>query len=725
MRHFNSDRRRRTIRIQDLTGRTAVLMLLLAAFLWTTLPATAWGQTSVTTEHNDNFRSGQNANELLLSPASVNAQQFGKLFTQAVDGLVVGQPLIVPGLSFPDGSVHDVVYVGTQHDSVYAFDANNMAGPLWVDSFANPAAGVTSVPIANFGCPGTGFTEMGITSTPVIDAETQTIYVVARTLENGSYFFRMHALDLTTGQEKFGGPVVISAAVGSVNFNAATQLQRPGLLLSNGVVYIGFGGNGCDTYQYYGWVMAYDAQLLSPLGTFLATPAKRGAGIWQSGGGLAADQQGNIYFSTGNGIFDASSGGSNYGDSVLQLQLGGGSFNVVDYFSPFNQNFLRTNDLDLGGGGVLLLPDQTNPPVHEMIAGGKSGTIYVLDRDFMGGFDSVQDDVVQELSAAAGQMQSVPVYWNQSVFISASSDYIKLFSFNNGLLSSTPVAQTAIKFDKPGPTSLSANGDTSGILWALLKGQRILYAFDATNLGVLYSSAQASNYRDKLGALTHFATPTIANGKVYVGGLQQVTVYGLLPRLSVTAGNGQAAIDTTLLPIPLQFQAIDSYTGNPIVGVPGTCSDGTAGGVFSSKNFVTDAFGMSTFTYTLPKKALIISITCSNLNYVPAIFTETSIPGPPVHLAIKLGNLQTASAGTVLPTPLQVKVTDANLVPVPGVTVNFTDNGAGGILSPTSAATDGSGLATTTYTTPSTPATIKITASSPGLPNASFKETSQ
>lgn len=707
---------------------TAIALSAAAFWIVGSAAPTALAQTSVLTQHNDNARTGQNTAELLLAPSNVNSGLFGKLFTQSVDGLVVGQPLVVPNLSFPDGSTHNVVYVVTQHDTVYAFDADSNEGTnsssLWTTSFGNPDLGITSVPIANFGCKGTGFTEVGITGTPVIDPASGTIYVVAKTLENGLYLFRLHALDLTTGQEKFGGPVVISGTAGSIVFDATPLLQRPGLLLSNGVIYVAFGGNGCDTYQYRGWVAAYDAQQMTQLALFLASSIKKGAGIWQSGAGIAADENGDIYFATGNGIFDASTGGNNYGDSVLRLRLGSGVFDVIDYFSPADQNFLRTNDLDLGGGGVIILPDQGSDPVHEIIAGGKEGTAYVLNRDALGQFDPVQDDVVQELAAAGGQLQSVPVYWNNNVYITGSKDFIKLFPLTGGLLSTTPAAQTLVKFDKPGNASLSANGQTSGILWALLKGNHILYAFDATNLTTLYSSAQVFG-RDSIGLVTHFVTPTVANGKVYVGGLQQLTTFGLFAKLAVVAGDAQTGVDGTTLPTALQIQASDTYTGNPLAGRTVTCKDGGAGGVFSNMPLLTDSSGLGSFTYTLPKKALTIAITCSSTSLVSAVFTETSIPGPPTRISIKLGNFQTAPPSTTLPTPLTVRVADANNVAVPGVPVDFTDNGVGGIISATPVTSDNSGMAATSYTTPPSTGTVKVTASTSGVPSVKFTVTVQ
>ena len=344
----------------NLRGRGVLVsaILLWAVSVSLLFPARVHGQASVLTEHNDVARTGQNLSETVLTPANVNSVQFGKLFTQNVDGTIVGQPLYVPNVTLANGTTHNVVYVATQHDSVFAFDADNNQGnnalPLWTVSFSNPANGISSVPIADYGCTGTHFTELGITGTPVIDSVSRTIYLVAKTLENGQYVFRLHALDIGSGQEKFGGPVMITGAVpsnsGMLNFNPAVHMQRPALLLLNGAVYLGFGSTGCDTYAYQGWLFAYDSQLRQQLGVFVSTPNGTRGSIWQAGGGPAADSEGNIYLQTANGTFDANTGGLDYGDSILKLGLANDVLGVEDYFTPFDQSYLAANDFDLGIG---------------------------------------------------------------------------------------------------------------------------------------------------------------------------------------------------------------------------------------------------------------------------------------------------------------------------------------------------------------------------------------
>jgi hypothetical protein len=364
-------------------------------------------QVAVTTYHNDNYRSGQNVNEVILTPANVNQNSFGRLFSQSVDGAIYTQPLYLPNISIA-GQGHNVVFVATEHDSVYAFDADSNAGanasPLWHVSFINPAAGVTTVPNSNIQCNDI-VPEIGITGTPVIDTSTGTLYVVAKTLENSTYVQRLHALDVTSGAEKFGGPIVISGKVagtgtGSVNnsisFDPRWQHQRLSLLLQNGLVYIGWGshcseGNG----PYHGWIMAYAAGTLQQMGAWVDTPDGEQGGIWESGGGPAGDSGFNTYFSTGSpATFDEASGVPiDYGESIVKLgPPANGAFPVADFFTPFNWMTLNSGDVDISSSGLTLIDlPSTSPHKHLLISGGKQGTIYVLNRDNMGQFNSSGD----------------------------------------------------------------------------------------------------------------------------------------------------------------------------------------------------------------------------------------------------------------------------------------------------------------------------------------------
>ena len=387
------------------TVRFLSVLLLTLFFAPVHLPA----QTPVTTWHYDNARTSANTSETTLTLANVNSTSFGKRFTDPVDGIIVGHPLYLPNVNIPGQGVHNVVYVCTMHDSVYAFDADNgNPTPLWTTSiFTYSPAGATTVPATVTKETGIGWTEVGIISTPVIDPETGTLYLVAETYENAKVVHRLHALDVTTGQEKFGGPTTIAATY-TLNGTTTTfadlyEINRPGLLLTNGHVYIGFGSNCCNDYS-QGWVLSYNAATLQQEGAYTPEPGKTLASIWQKGAGLSADSDGNIYAETGEGFY---SPGTNLSISVLKISQLGTTLVLGDWFTPYNQQFLSDNDRDLDNA-PLILPDQTGPFPHELIAEGKEGTIYVLNRDSMGGFCSTctasDTQIVQEIpQGAAGE----------------------------------------------------------------------------------------------------------------------------------------------------------------------------------------------------------------------------------------------------------------------------------------------------------------------------------
>ncbi|HEV2521116.1 MAG TPA: IPT/TIG domain-containing protein, partial [Candidatus Acidoferrales bacterium] len=514
----------------------------------------------------DTFRTGQNLSETTLAPANVNKAQFGKLFSYSIDGVSDASPLYVANVNIPGQGFHNVVYVATEHDSVYAFDADGLnPQPLWQVSFINPAAGITTVNPSQTGDTAPNMAEAGITGTPVIDPATGTIYLVAVTAEttNGTTTFvqRFHALDITTGAEKFGGPVIIQATVsgsgeggsgGQVPFDALHENQRAALLLTNGIVYIAWGAHA-DVSPYHGWVMGYNASTLKQVMAYATTPNARQGGIWESGDGLTTDSTGRIYFVTGNGTFEPTLDANgfpnqqDYGDSIVAINPNG---TVSDYFTPHDQSTMASSDLDLGSGGAMLLPDQPGAHTHEALAAGKNGTIYVVDRDNMGHFNSTNDSqIVQSLVTVfpgntfqTGNFKA-PVYFNGSVYWSADADNIEVFSLTNGLLSSTPTSQTASTFGYPGCTlQISANGSSNGILWAIERfgvgnqaagttAPGILHAFDPTNLGnEFYNSNQAAGARDDLNdGAAKWAAPLVANGKVFVASVGRLTGFGLLP----------------------------------------------------------------------------------------------------------------------------------------------------------------------------------------------------
>lgn len=485
---------------------------------------------SVTSWHYDNLRTGVNANEAILNLVNVNPNTFGKLFDLPADGAVTGQALYLPNVAIPGKSTHNVVYAATMHDSVYAFDADSNAGanasPLWQVSLL--PAGASPVPMTVQGCSNvTGWSEVGIAATPVIDSATGTLYVVAKTYENGSPVFRLHALDVTTGSEKFGGAVQISATYtlnGQTDtFNALAETNRPALLLTNGHVYLAFGSNGCNAFGDQGWVISYNASTLAQEGAFTTEPGKSLAAIWMKGGGLSADSASNIYAETGEGNFTP---GTNLGTSVLRLTQSGDSLLLADWFTPWNQVFLSKNDLDLNDA-VLLLPDQPGSHPHLALAVGKEGTVYVLDRDNMGKYcascTAGDTQIVQELPQVAKETGCL-VYWNGMVYTTGSGYPITGWALSNGMLSSTPVAQTTAQAGGHTPIITSA-GTANGILWQI--NGTSLSAYDATTLVHLYVSSQ-TNGRDTLPPTPHFAQMMVVNGKLYIGTNSGITVLGLL-----------------------------------------------------------------------------------------------------------------------------------------------------------------------------------------------------
>jgi fibronectin type 3 domain-containing protein len=523
--------------------------------------------TGTFTRDVDSLRTGLNPNETILTTANVNSTNFGRVYSYPLDGQADASPLYVANVSIPGKGSHNVVYVATEHDSVFAFDADGLqSAPLWQVSFINPSAGITTVPWQDLTVSGTCngvcdiFPEIGITGTPVIDPASNTMYVVVKTRENGSYFHRLHALNITTGAEKFGGPVVISGSVagtgqpqsgGQVTFQSLRENQRPALLLTGGVVYIAFAAHS-DVVPYHGWVFGYNASTLTQTMIFNTSPSTGGsgsfgAGIWMSGDGLATDPTGDLYFVTGNGIFDVNTGGKDYGDSLVRIHPNG---TVFKFFTPADQANDNANDLDLGSGGVTLLPAGVGNATHPNLAltAGKDGAIYLIDRDNPGAYNGSTNSNVQTIlnefpngTYHTGNFKA-PVYWNGKLFYSADADTLRAFSISNAQMSTSPTSTSTKVFQYPGTTlGLSSNGNTSGILWVIervdldplgngTRGPGALHAFDATNLATeLYNTTQASGSRDMLDFTCKWSAPLVANGRVYVASESLLTIFGLLP----------------------------------------------------------------------------------------------------------------------------------------------------------------------------------------------------
>ena len=497
----------------------------------------------VLTQHYDNQRTGAIASETMLNTSNVNTTTFGKLFTDSVDAQVYAQPLYVSNVTIPDQGTHNVIYVATENDSVYAFDADTGGPPLWQVSFLSP--GVTPIPASDTGC-GQIVPIIGITATPVIDSATGTIYAVAQTKENGAYFHRLHALDITTGSERPSSPIVISPSVqgsgGTVTFDTLRQKERAALLLVGNTVYLAASSH-CDIEPYHGWLVGYDKSSLNQTSVFNTTPNGSEGAIWMSDGGMSADAEGQIYVSTGNGTFDANTGGPDYGESFVKLDPS--KLGVIDFFTPFNQATLSAADLDLGSGALMLVPDQPGPNPHLAVSAGKGATLYLVNRDNLGKFNSTADQVVGEISGQIGALFGTPAYFNGRIYIISSGQPAVSFDLVNGnFASNTPSLAGSIAFtSESGTPVISANGTTNPILWAIdgVNGTAVLRAFDANKLASeLYDSAQNSA-RDLAGTYVKFTVPTVINGKVYVGADSQLNVYGLLAEPS-PAPSAQVAV---------------------------------------------------------------------------------------------------------------------------------------------------------------------------------------
>ena len=636
------------------------------------LPGLVYAQVSVTTFHNDNARTGQNTQETILTPANVNNQSFGKLFSVALDGYVYAQPLYLSGVTI-DGSAHNVVYLATEHDSVYAIDADS--GTVYSHTSLIPSGGSTVSSSADLGCSDL-IPEVGITGTPVIDPTTRTLYVVAKAKNSaGTIVQYLHALDVTTLAEKFGGPTLITASTPgtasegngtTVPFNSKVQLQRPALLLDDGHVIIGWSGH-CDAYPWHGWVMSYNASTLTQEAAFNVTPDGAGGAVWMSGGGIAADASGDIYFPTGNGSWN---GTTDFGDSIVKLGLPSGArFPLLDYFTPWNQASLASNDVDVSAGGLVLLPALSSG-LQLLAQQGKFGTLVLLKSSNLGKYCRNQTpacgdsdpNTVQEIANAGGGVWGSPAYWNGNLYLAPSGSSIRAYSFNaggSGKLSTSPTSQSAQAFAHAAPTpAISANGTTDGILWALdgsgynstcgTTGVNCLglFAYDATNLStLLYSSAKSAN--DSPGATVKYAVPVIANGKVYVGTQSGLSVYGLLshaatlaaPSFSPAAGNYTIPQSVSLT---AGAGATIYYTTNgstPTTSSPkysaalSISATTTIKAIAVASGYTNSAVASATYTISLAggggSSGTPVSVSLSGVNNLYGIVNEgTAVPGP-------------------------------------------------------------------------------------------------
>ena len=543
----------------------------------------------VLTYHYDNTRQGANLAETVLTPANVAGGTFGKLFTYPVDGHVYAQPLIMTNVSIPGKGTHNVVYVATQHDSLYAFDADSNGGPdggaLWHVNF-----GVSAVTPNNdwgnrYGPYHDINPEVGITGTPVIDPDSSTIYLDVFSHEGTVYLHRIHALDLATGTERSFSPVPVAATVpgkgvgsvaGILNFDSRRSLNRAAFTLAGGILFATYTGYA-DTDPYHGWIIGFDAATLKPLTNYVfntspnSTIAVWGAnagecGIWMAGHGLCVDANTNIFFEVGNGPFNANQmNGTEYGDSFVKL-TGAAGLTPSDYFTPYNQAGLSGSDADLGSGGPIILPDSVGSAAHPhlLVGCGKEGKIYLVDRDNMGHYNPANDNkAVQTLPGAVGGTWSSPAYFNNRIYYLGSGDVLKAFAISNGVINPTPVSRGSFGVGYPGSTPIvSANGNQNGIVWTIQNDSSpaILHANNATNVAVELYNSSVNLARDNPGGAVKYTVPVVANGKVYVPAQFGLSVYGLASFLATPSISPNGGIFTN----SVQVSITDATQGTTI-----------------------------------------------------------------------------------------------------------------------------------------------------------------
>ena len=726
----DSDRKRMPIRPHTHLLRGILVTALLA------LTASAAAQ-NVTTYHNDIARTGQYSNETILNPSNVTVSTFGKVGFFPVDGLVDAQPLYLSAVSIPGQDVHNVLYAATEHDSVYAFDAAT-GTVLWQVSLVGAGENTSD----DRGC--SQITpEIGITATPVIDPSrgpNGALYAIAMSEDNsGNYFQRLHALDLTTGAELFGGPTTIQASFpgtgdnssgGNVIFDPAQYKERAGLLLLNGQIYTAWSSH-CDNRPYTSWVMSFDASTLAQTSVLNLVPNGNDGGIWMSGAGPAADTAGNIYFLEGNGTFDRTLDANSFpsqgdfGNAFMKLS-NSGSLHVGDYFTMANTGSESQADEDLGSGGALVLPDLIDGSGnvrHLALGAGKDSIIYVVDRDNMGKFDPAANHDYQEVTALSGGVFSMPAYFNNTVYFGAVGDNIKAFSITNAQLSQNPISQTSSSFAYPGATpAISADGSTSAILWAVENGgAAILHAYDATNLGTeLYNSNQAASCRDCFGADNKFITPMIANGRVYVGSQNGVAVFGLLgpPTVYIDAPTSGATV-------------------SGIVSISGWALDNASavGTGISSVQVKVDGTVVGTATYGLSRPDVCAvypsRFGCPNVGYSFSLNTSTLSVGTHTITVTATDSDATPDSGSSSVT-VNVQATPPTVyidAPAPGATVSgivtvsgwAVDNAAavGTAISSVQIKVDGTVVGTATYGL-SRPDVCAAYPGRPGCPNVGY-----
>ncbi len=686
---------------------------------------------TVPTWRYDLTHAGQNTSETALTPANVSESSFGKLFSLPVDSTVYAQPLYVPGLTMSDGLVHNVLFVATEHDSIYAFDADSNGGvnlnPIWHISLSSTAhgaaAGATTVPWQDAGSPDVA-PEVGITGTPAINPATNTMYVVAATKENGVYYSRLHAINILNGAERANSPVVIQATVagtgtgssnGQLSFSPLWQNQRGALDYYNGYVYFGYGAHG-DDGPWHGWLFAYNATTLAQTAVLCTSPNGYGAGVWEAGAGLPIDDTGQMFLTTGNGTYSTYppfNGSSEFGESIVNFNIANGGLTPTDAFTPFNGSHLNGGDLDQGSGGILMVPDQQGANPHILVQAGKEGRILVLNRDHLGGYAagaSYNTNILQDIPNQINGLWSTPAYWNGNVYIWGDGDVPKLFQLNSGVMDTTPSSKSTITSAFPGASfSVSSNGAQDGIAWAVRSdlfnthGAAVLYAWPATDLSTPLYESDTNSTRDAAGAANKFSTPVVTNGKVYVAANGQVDVYGLFngePTAAapvITPDGGTFGDNQSVTLSSATSSANIFYTLNGSAPTPGSTlytepitigADTTLRAIASASGYVQSGVSSATFTFSdqtppvsfLPAAGTYTAaqqVTLSDTDTGAKIYYTTNGSTPTASSALYSGPITVSASQTINAIAIDPSLQNSNLataaylIQAGGSSINF------------------------------------------------------
>ena len=702
----------------------------------------------VLTWRYDLTHEGQNTNETALTPANVNPTSFGKLFSVSVDSTVYSQPLYVPGLKMSDGVVHNVLFVATENDSIYAFDADSNGGSntsaLWhitlLDAAHGAGPGATAIPGSEQGIAPQGDIgpTIGITGTATINPATNTMYVVGNTVENGVFFSRLHAINILTGAEQSSpavqtSPVVISATVpgtgtassgGQLSFDPLIENQRPALDFYNGYVYIGYAAHG-DIGNWHGWLFAYNATTMAQSAAFCFSPNGEGVGIWQSGAGMPIDDDatgGRMFVSTGNNgtqndIVDPTDyANGQYGESIMNFSLANGGLAPTDEFTSFNWKALDSADLDQGGGGVLMVPDQQVGPAHILVQAGKEGRLLVLNRDDLGGNNNGNTSnpgALQDITGAIGGLWSTPAYWNGNVYIWGSKDYPKLFPLTNGVLSEDPTSQSPVYSAFPGASfSISSNGTNDGIAWAVRSdqyvtyGEAVLYAWPANDLTTPLYESDTNATRDSMGTATKFSIPMVTNGKVYVVAQNEVDIYGLFngepiavaPVITPNGGTFGATqsvtLSTTTTASAQIFYTLDGSTPTPAstlyAGPISISTDTTLKAIASAAGYLQSGISSAVFNFSDQTPQISFSpaagtyasaqqVTLSDTDANAKIYYTTNGSTPSASSTLYTGPITVALSETINAIAIDSSLSNSDIgtaayvIQAGGTTINFAN----------------------------------------------------